>query len=174
MKLNHIYLINLDSEVTRILGPFTKPEDKDKPENSFGIIQPSGIIVDKKSGYVFISSRGNKRIEILNKNFVYEASHERKTAAKFDPVGLAISNDTLYVANNSYRNILTFRFKHWRVNDEREDYSFGFINIFSCFGSIHLNKHHNNKNFYPFKNVFEFVFFFLDFLYIRARFFVLK
>lgn len=125
MKLNHIYLINLDSEVTRILGPFTKPEDKDKPENSFGIIQPSGIIVDKKSGYVFISSRGNKRIEILNKNFVYEASHERKTAAKFDPVGLAISNDTLYVANNSYRNILTFRFKHWRVKDKRETIHLG-------------------------------------------------
>jgi len=111
MKLNHIYLVNLDSEVTRILGPFTKPEDKDKPENSFGIVQPSGIVVDKKSGYVFISSRGNKRIEILNKNFVYEASHERK-AGKFDPVGLAVINDTLYVANNCYRNILTFRFKH--------------------------------------------------------------
>lgn len=116
MKLNHIYLVNLDSEVTRILGPFTKPEDKDKPENSFGIVQPSGIVVDKKSGYVFISSRGNKRIEILNKNFVYEASHERK-AGKFDPVGLAVINDTLYVANNCYRNILTFRFKHWRVKN---------------------------------------------------------
>ena len=113
MKLNHIYLIELDSEFTRILGPFSKPEDKDRPENSFSIDQPSGIVVDKKSGYIFISSRGNKRIEILNKNFVYEASYENDS--KFDPVGLVLKDGILHVANNGYRNILTLRFKHWRV-----------------------------------------------------------
>ena len=110
MKLNQVYLVDLHSETTRILGPFTKPEDRDKPELNFGIIKPSGIVVDKKSGYIFISSRGNRRIEILNKNFAFETSFS--AGDKFDPVGLAIKDDVLYVANNHYKKMLSFDFKH--------------------------------------------------------------
>ena len=127
MRMNKIYIINLNTDTTQTLGPFRKPDEADplagliltfnqlKPPSTleifknyfpgrFDITEPSGIVVDPVTGMIFVSSCKKKSIEVLAPNFTFLGTLIQ--SEKLGPLGLVIKDRHLFIANCEEKSIM--------------------------------------------------------------------
>ena len=84
--------------------------DHDKQVSTvFDKIEPAGIAVDPKTGTIFVSSCQSNNIAMLDPQFQYLGTFLSQES--FNPIGLSIRDNYLYVANCKYRSLLKVEFK---------------------------------------------------------------
>lgn len=75
-----------------------------------GLKEPAGIAIDPKSGYIFVSSRGDRSVTMFNSDLGHLGTfwhHETKV-----PIGLCVHDENLYVANNEQFTIMKVPIKY--------------------------------------------------------------
>jgi DNA-binding beta-propeller fold protein YncE len=83
------------------------------------IKEPTGIAVDPSSGLIYVTSQATKAIEVLDGKGAHLGTLF-KDPKQISPLGLAIKNDVLYVANSAQKCITPLKIdfnKFFKTNE---------------------------------------------------------
>lgn len=72
--------------------------------------EPAGIAVEPKRGHLFVSSRTKKTVEVFDADLEYLGPF--LNGENRAPIGLYVHQNSLYLANNEYKNMLKVQFKY--------------------------------------------------------------